>query len=125
VVPNRSNPYEGFTFEVEGPIGEGRLVAILSDRPTKSINIPDMPRSFNNRADTLGFLAALGRAVSRGFVPLGEDPPATAGPAADRPNEEPAANRPAEGPGVDRPTAGAGADRPAISVVVTPYTIVQ
>jgi secreted trypsin-like serine protease len=125
VVPNRTNPYEGFTFEVEGPTGEGRLVAVLSDRPTKSLNIPDVPRSFNNRADTLGFLAALGRAVSRGFLPLGEDRPTTPGPAADRPTEEPAANRPTEGPGADRPSAGAGADRPTISVVVTPYTIVQ
>jgi secreted trypsin-like serine protease len=115
VVPNRTNPYEGFTFEVEGPAGEGRLVAVLSDRPTKSLNIPDMPRSFDSRADTLGFLAALGRAISRGFVPMGEERP-TAGPGADRPPETAAA---------DRPTAGAGADRPTVSVVVTPYTIVQ
>jgi hypothetical protein len=106
VVPNRTNPYEGFTFGVEGPAGDGRLVAILSDKPTKSVNIPALPRSFDTRADMLGFVAALGRAISRGFVPSGED-------------------RPTARAGTGQSTDGPRADGPAISVVVTPYTIVQ
>src|SRR5580704_9282758 len=106
LVPNRGNSYEGFEIEVEGPVGEGRLVAILSDRPTKSVNIPELPRSFDSRADTLGFLAALGRAISRGFVPMGEDRPPEGTPAEQRPEGAAADHRP-EGTAADRPPVAA------------------
>jgi secreted trypsin-like serine protease len=65
LVPNPSNPYEGFDFEVDPPAGEGRLVAILSDKPIKWLKTPSKPRSFETRAESLGYVAALAAAISR------------------------------------------------------------
>jgi secreted trypsin-like serine protease len=67
VVPSRSNPYEGFEFKVEGPPGEGRLVAILSKEPMKGLKVPEAPRSFDSRTDALGYVAGLRLALDRGL----------------------------------------------------------
>lgn len=42
-VPNPGNPYEGFVFTADLPAGDGKLIAILSDDPLKSIPMPEMP----------------------------------------------------------------------------------
>ena len=65
LVPNPSNPYEGFDFVIDPPAGEGRLVAILSERPIKWLKTPAKPRSFETRAELLGYVAALAAAISR------------------------------------------------------------
>jgi secreted trypsin-like serine protease len=75
LVPDTSNPYEGFEFRVDPPGGEGRLVAILSDRPIKWLKNPDKPRSFETRADSLGFISALAAALARDLSVEGRDKP--------------------------------------------------
>jgi secreted trypsin-like serine protease len=65
LVPDPSNPYEGFDFVVDPPAGEGRLVAILSDKPIKWLKAPAKPRSFETRAQSLGYIAAVAAAISR------------------------------------------------------------
>jgi len=65
LVPDPSNPYEGFDFVVDPPAGEGRLVAILSDKPIKGLKTPAKPRSFETRAQSLGYIAAVAAAISR------------------------------------------------------------
>jgi secreted trypsin-like serine protease len=65
LVPDPSNPYEGFDFVVDPPAGEGRLVAILSDKPIKWLKAPAKPRSFETRAESLGYVAAVAAAISR------------------------------------------------------------
>lgn len=58
LVPDRRNPYEGFDFTVEEPAGEGRLIAILSDKPLKSVTTSDLPKSMLG-TDAVDFLAKL------------------------------------------------------------------
>ncbi|MGE0285360.1 MAG: trypsin-like serine protease [Bradyrhizobium sp.] len=58
LVPDRRNPYEGFDFTVEEPAGEGRLIAILSDKPLKSVTTSDLPKSMLG-TDAVDFLAEL------------------------------------------------------------------
>jgi len=76
LVPNLSNPYEGFgRFEVEGPAGQGLLVGVLSKQPMTWLNTPQQPRSFESRSDALGYLATLGRVLDRGVVVEGKGAP--------------------------------------------------
>jgi secreted trypsin-like serine protease len=75
LVPDPSNSYEGFEFEVEPPVGEGRLVAILSDRPLKWLKTPSKPRSFDTRAESLGYIAAIAAAISRDLQVESRDKP--------------------------------------------------
>jgi secreted trypsin-like serine protease len=75
LVPNPGNPYEGFELDVDGPVGEGRVVGVLTLQPMKWLNSPQMPRSFESRNDALGYLATLGRLLDRGVVVEGKDNP--------------------------------------------------
>ncbi|MGA2127630.1 MAG: DUF4384 domain-containing protein, partial [Xanthobacteraceae bacterium] len=74
VVPNPANPYEGFAIAAEPPAGEGKLVAVLSDRPMKWLKVPARPRSFESRAESLGFVAELSAAMSRDLALEGDRP---------------------------------------------------
>lgn len=58
LVPDPRNPYEGFEFTVEDPVGEGRVVAILSDKPLRSVSTSDLPKPMQG-AEAVDFLADL------------------------------------------------------------------
>ncbi|HLN07750.1 MAG TPA: DUF4384 domain-containing protein, partial [Xanthobacteraceae bacterium] len=75
VVPNPANPYEGFAIAAEPPAGDGKLVAVLSDRPMMWLKVPEKPRSFDSRAESLGFVAELAGAISRDLALEGPDKP--------------------------------------------------
>jgi secreted trypsin-like serine protease len=75
VVPNPANPYEGFTITADPPAGDGKLVAVLSDRPMKWLKVPTQPRSFDSRAESLGFVAEFAAAMSRDLALEGPDRP--------------------------------------------------
>jgi secreted trypsin-like serine protease len=75
LVPNPANPYEGFEMSVDPPAGEGRVVGVLSEKPTKWLNTPQKPRTFESRSDSLGYLGTLGRVLERGVVVQGRDSP--------------------------------------------------
>ena len=50
LVPNPKNPYEHFTWEIEAPTGEGRLIAILSKDPLRSVSVPERPTTLDTSA---------------------------------------------------------------------------
>jgi secreted trypsin-like serine protease len=58
LVPNYNNAYRGFDVRVTGQRGKGMMVAVLSDEPIKSLELPDAPKTF---ASTTEALSALGR----------------------------------------------------------------
>jgi secreted trypsin-like serine protease len=58
LIPDRRNPYEGFEFKTEEPVGEGKLVAILSKKPLKSVSVSELPKSLTG-AEAMDFLANL------------------------------------------------------------------
>jgi len=68
LVPDPAHSYSGFELEVEGPTGNGRLLAVLAEEPMKWLKIPNQPRTFENRADALGYLATLSRILNRGLA---------------------------------------------------------
>jgi secreted trypsin-like serine protease len=65
LLPDPGDPYGGFDFDIDPPTGEGQLVAILSDQPIRWLKNPSKPRTFESRADALGFIAALAAAIAR------------------------------------------------------------
>jgi|SRR5579871_3658330 len=75
LLPDPAKPYEGFDFEVDPPAGQGLLVAILSDQPIKWLKNPAKPRSFESRAEALGFIAAIADALARDLEVEGRDKP--------------------------------------------------
>jgi secreted trypsin-like serine protease len=75
LVPDPANAYEGFAITAEAPAGDGRLAAVLSDRPMRWLKVPEKPRSFDSRAESLGFVAELGAAISRDLSLEGPDRP--------------------------------------------------
>jgi secreted trypsin-like serine protease len=56
VIPDPNNPYEGFEFKAEPPLGKGVLLAILSSRPLASVNISDLPKPME-KAEALEYMA--------------------------------------------------------------------
>jgi hypothetical protein len=56
VVPDPSNPYEGFEFKAEPPTGDGFLLAILSSKPLTSVALPDLPKAME-KADSLEYMS--------------------------------------------------------------------
>jgi secreted trypsin-like serine protease len=65
LIPNPSNVYEGFRLVMRPPLGEGKVYALLSDKPIKWLKSPNQPRTFTTRADALGFIAGFRAASSR------------------------------------------------------------
>jgi hypothetical protein len=50
LVPDPSNPYEGFEYKITPPSGEGRLIAIISRDPIRAVTIPDRPTTLDTAA---------------------------------------------------------------------------
>jgi hypothetical protein len=46
LIPDPRNPYEGFAIRIVEPRGKGVIVAVLSDQPITSLNIPAPPKAF-------------------------------------------------------------------------------
>jgi secreted trypsin-like serine protease len=65
LIPNPNNVYEGFRLVMRPPLGEGKVFALLSDKPFKWLNSPNQPRVFTARADVLGFITEFRAASSR------------------------------------------------------------
>jgi secreted trypsin-like serine protease len=71
LVPDRRNPYEGFEMKVEAPTGTGLLVAVLSERPIRSVSVPDAPRTME-RAAAIDFISQLAEELDRDLVVQGQ-----------------------------------------------------
>ncbi len=46
MVPDYRNPYRGFDVEISEPRGSGVIVALLSDKPLSSLDLPQAPKTF-------------------------------------------------------------------------------
>jgi hypothetical protein len=55
-IPNPTDVFAGFEFRAAEPVGTAMVVAILSDRPVQTIDLPDIPPSMTGRTDALAFL---------------------------------------------------------------------
>ena len=66
LIPNPRNPYEGFTYKLDPPAGDGLLVALLSDEPLKSIPIPELPHSME-RSAAIDYVVALADELRKAF----------------------------------------------------------
>lgn len=55
-IPDSTNPYAGFEFLVEPPIGTAMVVAILCDRPVHLLDLPDVPPPLAGRGDAVTYL---------------------------------------------------------------------
>ncbi|EGP09592.1 putative serine protease [Bradyrhizobiaceae bacterium SG-6C] len=64
LIPDPQNPYEGYDIKVEPPIGEGLLVAILSEKPLQSVPLPDVPKTMD-RPEALEYFSKLTGELSR------------------------------------------------------------
>jgi hypothetical protein len=65
LVPDPKNPYEGFEFIIEPPLGAGALVAILSADPLQSISsLPALPKTMD-QTEALEYFANLTEELSR------------------------------------------------------------
>lgn len=64
LVPDSKNPYEGFKFTTEPPLGEGLLVAILSADPLQSVPLPDAPKTMDQN-EALEYFATLTNELGR------------------------------------------------------------
>lgn len=75
LIPNPKNPYEGFRLVVQPPLGEGLIMAVLTDKPIKWLKSPSQPRAFSARADALSFIGEFAAASSRDAAAPGPDRP--------------------------------------------------
>jgi hypothetical protein len=55
-IPDSTNPYAGFEFLVEPPLGTAMVVAILCDRPVHLLDLPDVPPPLAGHGDAVSYL---------------------------------------------------------------------
>ena len=67
-LPDPRNPYVGFRYRIDPPAGHGALVAVLSEKPLKSIQIPPVPKTIPAGEAVKSFVAALGDELKRDLV---------------------------------------------------------
>ena len=68
VLPDPRNFYAGFRYVVDPPRGGGALVAILSDKPLKSIDIPMLPKTVAAGDTAKIFVNRIGTELKRDLV---------------------------------------------------------
>jgi hypothetical protein len=77
LIPDPRNPYEGFAIRIAEPRGKGVIVAVLSDQPITSLNIPAAPKAFASPQEAAVAIGRLRTELRRGLRPvtdLGESP---------------------------------------------------
>ena len=66
LVPNPRNPYEGLgDFRIDPPVGEGRVVAVLSKEPIQSVPVPDVPKTQDNVQESRDLVARMAEELLR------------------------------------------------------------
>jgi secreted trypsin-like serine protease len=69
-IPDRRNPYEGFAVQIDERRGNGIIVAVLSDKPLTSLEIPPAPETFATSQQASTALRALRSELTRGLRPV-------------------------------------------------------
>jgi Trypsin/Domain of unknown function (DUF4384) len=67
LIPDPGNPYEGFAIRIVEPRGKGFMVAVLSDQPITSLDIPTMPEAFVTVEEATAAIVGLRTELSRGL----------------------------------------------------------
>jgi Domain of unknown function (DUF4384) len=58
-IPNPDDAFAGFEFVASPPFGTAMVVAILSDRPVQTLNLPDIPATMTGQTAALTYLTKL------------------------------------------------------------------
>jgi secreted trypsin-like serine protease len=70
LVPDYRNQYRGFNVRITEPRGKGIMVAVLTDKPITSLDIPNGPKAFASSEEAIAALARLRDELrSRGLRP--------------------------------------------------------
>jgi secreted trypsin-like serine protease len=64
LIPDYRNPYRGFDVRIAGPRGKGLVVAVLSDAPVRSLDVPETPMVFASAAEAVAAIARLGEELT-------------------------------------------------------------
>jgi hypothetical protein len=88
-IPDRS-PYAGFEYVVDPPVGQGTLIAVLADKPVKTVDVPPLPRALGEPEDAIEYIGRLVDELRELTLVPGSAAPAAAGAAA--PKAVPKAN---------------------------------
>jgi hypothetical protein len=70
LIPDPRNPYEGFAIRIVDPRGKGFIVAVLSDQPITSLDIPSMPKTFATVEEATAAIGGLRTELRRGLRPV-------------------------------------------------------
>ena len=57
VVPDPRNPLAQFTFRTEPPLGQGIIVAVLSEEPVQLVDLPELPAAPSSPQDAVDTLS--------------------------------------------------------------------
>jgi secreted trypsin-like serine protease len=74
LIPDYRNPYRGFDVQVAGPRGKGLIVAVLSDMPVRSLDVPETPKTFASQEDAKAAIVRLGDELTHGLSPPAQRP---------------------------------------------------
>jgi secreted trypsin-like serine protease len=70
LIPDPRNPHEGFAIRIVEPRGKGFIVAVLSDQPITSLDIPTTPKAFATVKEAAEAIGLLRTELSRGLRPV-------------------------------------------------------
>jgi secreted trypsin-like serine protease len=67
LIPDYRNPYRGFDVRIAGPRGKGLIVAVLSDAPVRSLDVPEAPMTFASAEEAIAAIARLSEELTHGL----------------------------------------------------------
>jgi hypothetical protein len=73
LIPDPRNPYEGLAVQIDEPRGKGVIVAVLSDKPIGSLNIPAAPKAFETSQQASAAIGRLRTELTRGLRPVTDE----------------------------------------------------
>jgi len=73
LIPDPRNPYEGFAVQIDEPRGNGVIVAVLSDKPISSLDIPAAPKAFDTSQQASAAIGRLRTELTRGLRPVTDE----------------------------------------------------
>jgi secreted trypsin-like serine protease len=66
IVPDYRNQYRGFNVRITEPRGKGLMVAVLSDTPLRSLEVPMTPMTFSSQDEAITAIGRLREELTRG-----------------------------------------------------------
>jgi secreted trypsin-like serine protease len=72
LIPDYRNQYRGFNIRIGEPRGKGLVVAVLSDAPVSSLDLPATPRTFTSPQEAIATIGRLREELTRGLSRIDE-----------------------------------------------------